>query len=56
MKTLLIYKSIHNGLLTISDGDTRRQYIFYSKRDAIKKFRIDTHQVGKHFQIIEITV
>ncbi len=55
MKTLTIYKSLWNGLLTISDGENRQQYMYYSKRDALRKFRIDTKQVGKHFHIVDHT-
>lgn len=46
---------IHARGLSKNDDDYYMKYIFYSKREAFRKFRQDFNLVGKHFNVIDVT-
>lgn len=58
MRTIYYYYNIHAGLVfRYSDGNgghIEQSYLFYSFRDALRKFRKDFGLKGKHIRLVDL--
>lgn len=50
----IIIEQKRNGWIFISYSNNLERYLYYSKREAIKKFREKYNLKGRHLQIINL--
>lgn len=51
---MITIEKTRNGWIFISYNNNLERYLYYSKRDALKKFREKYNLKGKHLQIINL--
>lgn len=51
---MITIEKTRNGWIFISYNNKLERYLYYSKREALKKFREKYNLKGKHLQIINL--